>query len=171
MVLAAMLLFASQPAQVVVIPAQPPPELPTARTQTTPAFDLACSLVDAALRPHALAIEQRGGRGYVDPRVDHPQRRVTSTRLTFRVLRDDTGLFSDDSLIGVNDGSRLQRIEGRHPQFGFVRLETFLAGRQRLAALVYVNGLAEVRYTGFCAVTRHAQTPLTEAEAAEVLHQ
>ncbi len=170
MVTGLLLLLASQ-TDVRTIPVAEPPPPPTIISRTKPAFDLDCSLVDPSLRPHALAIEQRGGRGYIDPRIDHPERRFASTSLSFRVILDDTGLFSDDRLIGVNDGYRIRRVEGEHPQFGAVRLETFPAGRDRLAALVYVNALADVSYTGFCAVTRHAQTPLTEAEAAEVLNQ
>jgi hypothetical protein len=164
-------LLASQVHDVRTVPVPPPPTPPTIESRTTPAFDLDCSLVDASLTDYELAIEQRGGRGYIDPRIDHPERRFASTPLTFSVIRDSTGLFSADRLMGVNDGYQVRRIEGGHPQFGSVRLETFQAGSGRLAALVYINALAEVRLTGFCAVTRHQQTPLTAAEVAEVLGQ
>ena len=143
---------------------------------TRDAFDFDCSLADRSMRRFALAIEQRGGRGYVDPRSDHPERRFRSTRLSFRILRDETGLFEDRDLTGQGLVGPLETLETRHPEFGVVRLETFPAGGWDFAVIVYVNGSIPghrgfVRYTGFCSATRHAQVPLTEAEAAEAVTQ
>lgn len=175
---AAFLLLATagepMPPPILVRPTPPTVE-ETVVAVTRPAFDLDCSVVDALRSPYALAIEQRGGRGYVDPRVNHPLRRIRSTASSFRVLTDETGIFEGRDLTGQDAGGI--RVESRHPEFGVVRLRTFPAGPNRVAALVYVNGLAIagetgfVRYTGFCDITRHAQTPLTDAEAAEVLAQ
>ncbi|TMJ13468.1 MAG: hypothetical protein E6G94_11995 [Alphaproteobacteria bacterium] len=144
---------------------------------TRDAFDLDCSLIDPSMKRFALAVEQRGGRGYVDPRSDDPDTRFRSTALSFRILRDETRLFRDGKLNGQDIGGPVDRLETRDPKFGVVRLETFPIGRGwDVAAVVYVNGSSPghkgfVKYTGFCSVARHAQLPLTEAEAAKVVRQ
>jgi hypothetical protein len=169
-VVAAALLL--QPVPVLVQPALPPSPPPTAQSATRPGFDLDCSLVDPRMERRSLRLEQRGGRGFEDPRQDHSQRRFRSTRLTFRIIEDETGLFGGSAgLIGENDGFRLTRVEGSHPTAGAVRLDTAYAGRDLWAATVSVNALAEISHTGFCRVARHAQTPLTAAEAAEQLRR
>ena len=164
-------------------PVEPPPILirrtpPTAEERlasiTRHSSDLDCTLIDASLRTYALVIEQRGGRGYIDPRVDDPNARFRTTALSFRVVTDETGYFQGNQLHGSDAGNL--RFEGNHPQNGPVRVNTFTASHNQLAMIVYANvptvsGNATVRFAGFCNVTTHAQTPLTVAEVAEVLAQ
>jgi hypothetical protein len=131
-----------------------------------PAFDLTCRLVDDRMAPSTLILRQRGGRGYADPESGYPRR----SRIAVAIVRDDTGLFSADRrLIGDSDGYRVTRVEAGHPERGPVKLETFLAGRDKLAALVHTDALAKIEYTGFCDQVRHPQTPLSEAETREYL--
>lgn len=177
MIAAALLIAqtASNPAPVIIPPVTPrtPPDV----SMTGPAFDLDCSLVDASMRRFGLSIEQRGGRGYVDPRSDDPLGRFRSTRLSFRVLKDETGLFAERDLTGSAPTGSVETVETHHPELGVVRLRTFPTGEGwNLAAIVYVSGsdlryTGFVRYSGFCNVTRHEQVPLTEAETAEHLTQ
>ena len=160
------LMLLSQATNVVATPAPPPPPQPTLESETVPAFDLACRLVDERLVPHLLELRQSGGRGYLDPESPIPRR----SRISVTVLRDDTGLFQgDDRLIGDSDGYRPTRVEASHAEHGAIKLETFHAGGDRLAALVYTQALARISYTGFCEMVRHHQDPLSEAETREYL--
>ena len=160
------LMLLSQATNVVATPAPPPPPQPTLQSETVPAFDLTCRLVDERLEPRVVALQQRGGRGYLDPESRVPRR----SRIAVTLLRDDTGLFAeDDGVIGDSDGYRPTRIEAAHPVHGPVKLETFHAGGNRLAALVHTDALARISYTGFCDMVRHPQNPLTEAETREYL--
>lgn len=140
---------------------------------TRPALDLDCSLIDASMRRFALVIEQRGGRGYIDPRADDPGKAVRSTGLSFRVVKDETGLFAGGKPTGSTSSGSVDTVEAQHPEFGISRLRTFPTGRGlNVAAIVYVDASAHqwtgmVRYSGFCSVTRHEQVPLTEAEAID----
>ncbi|HEX9932549.1 MAG TPA: hypothetical protein VGB08_06860 [Allosphingosinicella sp.] len=162
----ASLLLLAQATQVVVTPSPPPRPAPTIRSETVPGFDLTCRLVDEDLAPFVLVLRQRGGRGYVDPESGYPRR----SRIDISIVRDDSGLFSAGGrLIGDSDGYRVTRVEGRHPERGAVKLETFTAGRDRLAVLVHTDALARIDFTGFCDQVRHPQTPMTEAETREYL--
>jgi hypothetical protein len=137
----------SHPAPVIMPPVTP--RTPLDVSMTRPAFDLDCSLVDASMRRFALVIEQRGGRGYVDPRSDDPLGRFRSTRLSFRIVEDETGLFADSDLRGSDAPGWVETMETDHPELGVVRLRTFPTGqRGNLAAIVYVSG-SDLRYTGF----------------------
>jgi hypothetical protein len=166
--MSAWLLLLAQATQVIVTPSPAPPPPPTVRSETVPAFDLSCRLVGDTMAPVALVLRQRGGRGYVDPESGFPRR----SRITVSVVRDETGLFSAGGrLIGDSDGYRVTRVEGLHPARGAVKLETFTAGRDRLAVLVHTDALARIDYTGFCDQVRHPQTPMTEAESREYLRR
>jgi hypothetical protein len=158
----------------ILVRSTPPTVEETLVFMTRRSANLDCTLIDASMRRYALTIEQRGGRGYVDPRVDDPNRRFRTTALSFRVLTDETGFFQGNQLHGSDVGQL--RFEGNHSQNGPVRVNTFTASHNQLAMIVYANvptvtGNATVRFTGFCNVTTQAQTPLTEAEVAEVLAQ
>jgi hypothetical protein len=147
----------------------------TAASMTRAAFDLDCTLVDASMKHYALSIEQRGGRGYFGPASNDPVKRLRTTGLNFRVVRDETGLFDGRRLTGSDAGGL--EIEAENLALHGVRLRTFSTGEGwDVEAIVYVGAAGPrysgfVRYSGFCKATRHEQLPLTEAEIAEIAVQ
>jgi hypothetical protein len=152
-------------AGVTFVPAMTPLPEPTPASRTRPIDHYDCRLIGESGSPLRLVVQREGHQGYLDETTLPDKPFVTTTPITFRILKDGTGLLGSMKYLSLGSLRRVgQTFKDDKGNIAVFTSDLWPEDKTKKAILslyFYPKGAIEPQvYAGPCKVMRIEQLPL-----------